>query len=234
MMKKVLITRPYNQAQELEKSLQKNGFECFVEPLFVVKKLSINFDLDALQQVGGIILTSQNAIDGALEFLEKFNIDKKIKIFAVGKKTALGLIDRGYNNVILSDQTSAKNLLEKIIHDQKSSTKKLLYFCGNSITLDFVKELESFDIKAQKIVCYEVIMNKNFSAELLAKVKETKFDYVLLYSQNSAKNFFSLAKKHNLLEYFQSSQIVCLSEKILLLAQQLGFKNSTTLNKFYE
>ena len=247
MKKSILITRPKTQAQEIVQYLQNNNFEVFVEPTFAVQNFSLLQD-DLLQKlsyknISAIIVTSGNATNMALEVIKKLNLGKEIKIFAVGKKTSLTFSAVGYENIIYAKENSAEGLKKIILQDAEILAKKedvLLYFCGEFISLDFKEELAKYSLKLEKIISYKIIENDSFSSEFLKIAKESNFDFVLLYSRNSAKHFFELSKKHNLLECFKSSQILCLSEKILSFVRSSGFNNSITfdeniiLKKFYE
>ncbi len=248
MRKSVLITRPKDQAQEIVQHLENQGFEVFIEPTFSVQKISLA-KIDALQnlsqkKIQALILTSGNAADIAFDAAEILGLSKEVKVFAVGKKTARKFLDAGYENVIYSEQNSAADLLKIISSDQEILSQKnqeiLLYFCGELVTVDFKAKLEKSGIAAEQILSYKIFEEQNFSENFLEKVKNFQFDFVLLYSKNSAKHFCELSTKHNLLEYFQSSRILCLSEKILSYLRNFGFKNSATfdeipiLKKFYD
>ncbi len=248
MRKSVLITRPKDQAQEIVQYLENQGFEVFVEPTFLVQKISLE-KLDALRdlsqkKIQALILTSSNAADVALKAAEILGLSKEIKIFAVGKKTAQKFLAAGYENVICSAQNSAADLVKIILSDRKILSQKnqeiLLYFCGEFVTVDFKAELEKAGVTVEKILSYKIVEESNFSENFLAKIKKLQFDFVLLYSKNSAQHFCELSQKHNLLEYFRSPRILCLSEKILSVLRNFGFKNSATfdeipiLKKFYD
>ncbi len=247
MRKTVLITRPKDQAQEIAQHLENNGFEVFIEPIFLVQKNSLkNFELQNLAQkkIGAIILTSSNAADIAFEVAEILDLNKGVKIFAVGKKTAKKFLLAGYQNVICPERNSAEDLIQMILIDQEIVSKKnqeiLLYFCGEFVTVDFKAELEKSGITVEKILSYKIIEEQIFSENFLAEIKKSQFDFVLLYSKNNAKHFCELSKKYNLLEYFQGSRILCLSENILSVLRNSEFKNSATfaevpiLKKFYD
>jgi uroporphyrinogen-III synthase len=196
------------------------------------------------KKIQALILTSSNAADVAFDAAEILGLNKEIRIFAVGKKTAKKFLEANYKNVICSDKNSAEDLLKIILLDHEVLNKKnqeiFLYFCGEFVTIDFKIELEKAGIAVEKILSYKIIEEQSFSENFLAKIKNLQFDFVLLYSKNSAKHFYELSKKHNLLEYFQGSRILCLSEKILSVLRNFGFKNSATfdevpiLKKFYD
>lgn len=217
-MQKLLITRHSQKARRLALHLEENGFESFCEPLFEVEKLPVA-DFSG-QKVSAIIITSANAAESVIES----RISKSVKILAVGKFTAEKLLEAGFENIIYPPQNSAESLLEMARKEQGL----ILYFRGSDITIDFAKELQN----VREVLCYKTHEIPNFSEELLDFAKKEKFSKVLIFSQNSARIFLRLAAKHNLLEYFGSAQILCLSEKILLDVQKAGFKNSATFDQF--
>lgn len=248
MKKTILITRPKDQAQNIVHHLENNGFEVFVEPTFSVQKINprMSFEIQNIvgKKIQAIILTSGNAAEVAFGAADILKFDKNIKIFAVGKKTAEIFLANGFNNVQFAERNSAEDLKSLILSDEQLMSKKnggsLLYFCGEFITLDFKEELERYGVEVEKIVSYKILEEKNFSEQFLERVQEQAFDFVLLYSKNSAKHFCNLCKKHNLLEYFHGSQILCLSDKIVSVLRITGFRNIATfdaipiLKKFYD
>jgi uroporphyrinogen-III synthase len=224
-MKNILITRQKNRSQPLIQIFESEGFKTFIEPLFSVKKNNIlkkNF-----QKNSAIIITSSNAC----EAIFGLNFSKQTKIFVVGKKTKQKLSEFGFENIAVAAENSALSLQDLIIktHNKDNS---LIYFHGSKITLDFKKNLKNLGFKVKKILAYQTFENENFSDDFLEISQKKIFDYVLIFSQNSAKIFMRLVKKNNLVEYFKHSQILCLSPKILEQIQKFGFKNSLIFDQF--
>src|SRR3989338_8002505 len=186
-MKKILITRPKNEAQELVEILENSGFSTIIEPIFSVKIIENHIK----KSVKTVILTSSNSIP---TFLAQ-NFAKNIKIFTIGAKTAQNLVKKGYKNIVFPKETSSLALKNLILQDFLSKNGKILYFCGNFITLDFATRLglQGFDI--EKILAYEIEYKKQFSDEFLAQILQTNIDFILIFSKNNAKNFYNLAKK---------------------------------------
>lgn len=233
-MKNILITRPKEQGKEIADLLEWQGFATFIEPLFSVEKTLLKQKFS--KQISAIIITSANACENIINS----DFPKNIKIFAVGKKTAQKLIEAGFENIVFPKTNSAIALKNLIAKTHKDKTGLILYFHGSIMSLDFAKALEKYDLKVQNICAYETHEMKNFSAEFLKFAKKNPCNQVLIFSQNSAKIFFNLAKKHNLLEYFSHSQILCLSDKILRSVKKFGFKKVKTfaeipiLKNFYD
>ncbi len=229
MTRNILITRPNEQGQELSAFLKAQGFSPFIEPLFVVEKVTIPKIEKAFSAA---IITSSNACQA----LDLIGFDRATKIFTIGKKTAEELRNFGFKNIILSPENSAESLA-KIIEQEVG---KILYLRGSTISFDFAERFKNIS----EIIAYKTQARESFSTEFLEFSKKNSCDQVLIFSRNSAEIFFNLAIKHNLLEYFSGSQIFCLSEKIQKrtaeLAKEFNFKKianfseNKLLKNFYE
>lgn len=218
----ILITRPLNESRDLARVLENKGLKPILEPIFTTDFFPVKINFINAQAV---ILTSANA---ALAIIEsKIPIDTKI--FAVGRKSARKLIENGYKNIIYPKKISARSLYEKILQTLDPKMGDLFYFCGDSLTLDFKYALEPHRFKVHKIQSYKINWHGSFSKEFLQKTKEKAPDFIIFYSNNSARNFHRLAKNHNLLEYFATSTLLSLSEKIAQELRNLGFKNKIQL-----
>jgi uroporphyrinogen-III synthase len=225
-MKNILVTRVEDRAEEMLKVIGREGFTAFCEPLFSVKKIFSGHKIT--REISAIIISSLNACDAVIDF----GLPKNVKIFAVGKKSVQKLIEVGFENIEFAPENSAESLLNLIIESEESKSVPMLYFHGSIVSLDFKKALEKLDFKVENILAYKTQEMPNFSDELLQFVKNNSFDQVLLFSQNSARIFFKLAAKNNLLEYFKDAQLLCLSEKILHDVRNYGFTNSATFDQF--
>jgi uroporphyrinogen-III synthase len=230
-MKNILVTRAESVSENIREALQQD-FSIFFEPLFEVKKLKF---LNVNSEAKALIVTSSNAC----EAIKDSNLDPAIKIYVISNKIGLELCEAGFLNIVNSRQKTAQSLKELIIetHDKNSP---LFYFHGSKITLDFEAELSAEGFLVEKFLAYEISENQNFSQSLINFCQKNAFDKILVFSKNSGKIFYNLCLKHNLLEYFNASQILCLSAEIQQEMKNLGFKNSASfakippLNKIYE
>jgi uroporphyrinogen-III synthase len=242
-MKKILIIRQAQQSQALSQFLEQQKCQIFVEPLFVVKK--IFKENDWLQyrhkNISAIVITSQNALDS----LKKFNCDINIKIFAVGKKTAMKLMEAGFVNVFFPKQSCVAELLKLIKKSNLDKMSLILYLRGDNISFDLQNSLQKSGYNCAEILTYKTIAKNNFSIELLKNIKNTEYDSILIFSQKTLELFFLLAKNHNLLEYFAKSSLIVFSQKIVIRAEELAkenfkfkkiekFSDNIILKNFYE
>ncbi len=222
MKKTFLLTRTQENCAKMAKTLDSKGFLAIIEPIFSVEILRPTLPKTTPQ---AIIITSANAALAAIFA----GIPLDVKIFSIGKKSAKKLVEAGYRDIFYAKSATALGLREKIVAKLKPENGNLFYFCGDSITLDFKSELEPLGFKVDKILSYKINWHDNFSAEFLQKTSKNPIDFVTFYSQNNAKHFYFLAKKHNLLEYFSTSTLLCLSEKIATELKNLGLQNKTQI-----
>ena len=219
-----LILRAKNDALRVAESLQNQGQKVIIEPMFFVTKLAVNIGNLNPQ---ALIITSANACDAIIHS----NFAHNIKIFAIGPQSAKRLIAEGYKNILYAPKKSAKSLKNLIAQRASPQNGALLYFRGDCITLDFKLELEPKGFEIHQFFAYKINWQEKFSTQFLQQAYKEKIDFVLLYSQNSVKKFYELAKNNNMLEYFSNSKLLCLSSKIAATAKKLGFKNLGYINK---
>ena len=235
-MKNILITRSQNRSKKLKDTLEYLGFKVFIEPLFSIKKNLLDIDLlkKEVPQISNILISSANAI----YVLQKLKIPKETPIYAVGLSTATKIKTLGYKNIFYPQKSSGQELYKIIINNLEP--QKIHYFHGEKISFDFKNKLQKKGFEIKDFEVYKTCEIKKFSKELMSFNKNNKFDEILIFSQNSLEIFNRMCKKHNLVEYFNYSNIICLSKKIAKNAQKIGFKNTqifhknSVLNKFYD
>lgn len=111
---------------------------------------------------------------------------------------------------------TAKNVDDLIQHFPSDLYKQTIYLSSNEITKDLPDKIKRY-----------IIYNVEYLNELpLSVVKELKnsVDFVMLYSQNSAKTLLKLLNENNLLEYLQNSLVIAISLKVANIVRPF-FKN---------
>ncbi len=235
-MKNILITRSKNRSKKLKESLECLDFKVFIEPLFSIKKNFLEMDLleKEVSQISNILISSANAI----YILQKLKIPKETPIYAVGSSTANKIKKLGYKNIFYPQKSSGQELYKIIINNLEP--QKIHYFHGEKISFDFKKKLQKKGFEIKNFEIYKTREIKKFSKQLSSFVEKNKFAEVLIFSQNSLEIFYKICLKHNLVEYFNCANIMCLSNKIAKYAQKIGFKKTQifhknpVLNKFYD
>lgn len=235
-MKNILITRSKIRSKKLKEAYENLGSKVFFEPLFSIKKNISAIDLlkQNTQKITNIIISSANAI----YILKELNISKETSIYTVGASTANKIKKLGFKNIFYPKKSSGLELYKFLINNLRPQS--IHYFHGEKISFDFKKKLQKKDFIIENFEVYKTREIKKFSKELIFFIKDNKFDEILIFSQNSLEIFNKMCKKYNLVEYFNYSNIICLSKKIARNAQKIGFKKTQifkknpVLNKFYD
>ena len=214
----IVITRPKEDSLHLIERLKKLGHIVTHLPVIKIERLEtkkINF-----QNYKAVIFTSSNAI----KFLnvDKFNL--KIKCYCVGKATEFTARQAGFVNTYSSGGT-VDSLIELIIRNSETKSGKLLYLSSEFISKDLDIDLINEGFLVDRISNYTTLPIEEIDETTLDLLKKKSPDVIFIYSSKSAKNLFNLINKYSLLNVVTQSNLMCISEKVLLVLKQIKWKN---------
>ena len=214
----ILITRPLIDAEDLMGKLFSLGHKIIHIPTLKVKPVN-NKKCDA-KNYDAFIFTSANAIRN----LKLLNEDKKKLCFCVGSITEKIVRQKGYSNTISAggNVNALKNI---ILNSDFDKRKKIAYFCGDYISTDLDLDLKKEGYFIDKVINYssEKIIDLNNENEKI--LNNHPPDIIFVYSKRSAESFVELVKKYTLNGLMTGSRVLCISEKVLNVFKQLGWKN---------
>ena len=213
----ILITRPLIDAEDLMGKLFSLGHKIIHIPTLQVKPVT-NQKCDA-KNYDAFIFTSANAIRN----LKLLNENKKKLCFCVGSITEKIVRQKGYSNTISAggNVNALKNIILNSDFDKK---KKIAYFCGDYISTDLDLDLKREGYLIDKVINYssEKIVDLNNENEKI--LNNHPPDIIFVYSKRSAESFVELVKKYTLNGLMTGSRVLCISEKVLNVFKQLGWK----------
>jgi len=213
----IVITRPKEDSSDLIKNLIKLGHTVTHLPVIKIEKLETKkIDLSNYQAV---IFTSSNAI--RFMNIEKFN--SKIKCFCVGSSTEFTAKQIGFLNTYTSEGT-VDSLIELIIRTLNNKSEKLLYLSSEFISKDLDQDLINVGYLVDRISNYTSIAVEEIDKKTLVFFEKKPPDVIFIYSSKSAKNLFNLINKYSLLNVVTQSNLMCISEKVLLILKQIKWK----------
>jgi uroporphyrinogen-III synthase len=213
----IIITRPKADSFYVIEGLRKLGHIVTHLPVIKIQRLEtkkINF-----QNYKGVIFTSSNAI----KFLniDKFNL--KIQCYCVGKVTELTARQSGFTNICTSDG-SVDSLIELIIRNSENKLGRLLYLSSEFISKDLDVDLKNAGFLVDRISNYTTLPIEEIDKKTLDFLKKKSPDAIFIYSSRSAKSLFNLIKKYSLLNVVTQSNLMCISEKVLMILKQIKWK----------
>ncbi len=213
----IVITRPKEDSFNLVKKLIKLGHVVTHLPVIKIEKLETK-KLN-LQNYKAVIFTSSNAI--RFMNLEKF--DSKIKCFCVGRSTELTAKQFGFINTYSSEGT-VDSLVELIIRTLDVKSGKLLYLSSEFISKDLDKDLIKSGYLIDRVSNYTSLPVEQIDEITLNFIRKNPPDVFFIYSSKSAKNLFNLLNKYSLFNLVTHSNLMCISEKVLLVLKQIKWK----------
>ncbi len=213
----IVITRPEEDSLYLIDSLTKLGHSVTHLPVIKIKKLvtqKIN-----LQNYKAIIFTSSNAI----KYMNVEVLDSKIKCFCVGRATERTANQLGFLNTLSSEGT-VNSLIELVIRTLDQKSGKLLYLSSEFISKDLDRDLINAGYSVDRISNYTSLPVTQIDKETLSFIKKNPPGAFFIYSSMSAVNLFDLINKYSLLNVVTQSNLMCISEKVLLVLKQIKWK----------
>ena len=214
----IVITRPKEDSLFLIERLKKLGHT--VTHLPVIKNEELKTEKINFQNYKAVIFTSSNAI----KFLNVDKFDSKIKCYCVGKTTEFKARQVGFVNTYSSEGT-VDTLIELIIRSIENKSGKLLYLSSEFISKDLDIDLINAGFSVDRILNYTTSPIEEIDKNTLDFFIKKSPDVIFVYSSKSAKNLFNLINKYSLLNVVTQSNLMCISEKVLLVLKQIKWKN---------
>jgi len=214
----IIITRPIEDCLFLIERLKKQGHMVTHLPIIKIQELKtekINF-----QNYKAVIFTSSNSI----KFLNVDKFDSKIKCYCVGRMTELRARKAGFINTYSSEGT-VDSLIELIIRSFDNKSGKLLYLSSEFISKNLDIDLSNAGFTVDRVSNYTTLPVEEIDKNTISFLKKKSPDAIFVYSSKSAKNLFNLINKYSLLNVVTQSNLMCISEKVLLVLKQIKWKN---------
>ena len=219
----ILLTRPLEDSKDLIVKFKSLGHSVSHLPVIEIKKIEheeLNYS-----EYKGIIFTSSNAVKN----LNSKYIDKKIYCFCVGSVTEKFAKKNGYQNIYSADG-NVNNLKEIILQNYINKKDKLLYVSGEIISSNLDKDLISEGYSVKRLINYSVKPVEIFEENFIKQLKSSMPEIVYVYSENSAKNFLSVIKKYELVDYWMNTNLMCIGEKTSAVLNELKWKKIFLFN----
>ena len=214
----ILITRPLIDSEDLMGKLFSLGHKIVHIPTLKISAANVS-SVDA-KKYDAFIFTSANAIRN----LKLVNHDKNKLCFCVGSITEKIVRQAGYSNTISAGGTV--NALKNIIlsSDQIDKKKTIAYFCGDNISSSLDTELKIEGLQIDKIINYTSEKITDLNEENNKIIFNHPPDIIFIYSKRSAESFVEIVKKYTLNGLMTESRVLCISEKVLSVLKNAGWK----------
>ena len=219
----ILFTRSLEDSKDLILRFNELGHKVSYMPVIQIKK--VDHDVINFNDFKGLIFTSANS----LKFINSKEVDKNIFCFCVGSATEKKALSLGFQNVI-SAEGNVRNLKEIILRNFNSNVGKILYLSGELISKDLDKELNLLGYDIKRIINYTAKPIREIDQKFLENLKSSVPDIIYVYSQNSALSLLNLINKYNLNDIWMNTNLMCMSEKISSVLNNIKWKKIFLFN----
>ena len=186
-VRRVLITRPREDATDLATALQGLGVEYLSEPLLEISCLApATCELDGVQAV---LLTSLNGVRA----LAQATARRDLRLIAVGDASAALARRFGFRQVA-SAAGDGKALAAKAIRELDPQAGPLIHVSGKAVAGNLVGELAAAGFDCRHLVLYEARPATVLTPACLSALRENRLDAVLFFSPRTAATFVRLAE----------------------------------------
>ncbi len=228
--KRVMVTRPFNQQQELGARLEKSGFEVFYYPVIKVTgpviNENVNEELSSLNKYDWIFLTSPNGVEYLFDIFYKMDIDLRelssIKFAVIGSGTEKALKNRGINADFVPDKFTTVSLGQEFIEYAKTS-QTILLTRSNLAEKELVDILQEGDHQPQDINIYKTKKLKGNKQLLSSNLRERNLDLITFTSPSTVRSFAEKLKG-NYKKEIKNIPVICIGPVTANEAVKYDFK----------
>lgn len=214
--RRILITRPREDAQPLAELLAGHGIASLIEPLMRAEVVAGGLlDLDGVQ---ALIATSAN---GVRAFAAR-DPRRSLPVCAVGDATARAASEVGFGEVA-SASGDVEALAGMIIAGRDPGAGALLHVAGTISAGDLGGRLADAGFAYRRAVLYAMRPSEALSEEAGEALRHGSLSGVALYSPRTARLFVDLVAAHDLVAACGGLRAYCLSAAVASRLAHLPF-----------
>ena len=213
---RLLLTRPYDDAESLASLLRARGHIPVVAPL-----MEVHFFPGppvALEGVQAILATSANGVRA----IASRNPRRDVPVYAVGPQTAEAARNEGYTTVVSAEGDSVA-LVETVAKDADPEKGALLHAAGTETAGRVRQALQAHGFRVETAVLYEARPVEALPATAATNLSGDVLDGVLLFSPRSAKTFATLVSDAGLSAHCGRLIAFCISAATAAALGSLNF-----------
>ncbi len=208
MSRRVVITRPREDAILLAEQLAEQDIEAMIEPMLEIVRRPLNAALD-FNGVQAILATSANGV----RMLAQVSVRRDLPLFAVGPASAEAAAACGFAEI--SAASGDVEALAKLVCARlRPNAGSLVHVAGKHIAGDLTGALGAAGFNVRREVLYEARAATAFSERLRDALATGGLDGVLFFSPRSAGTFVTLLKAAGLAQRTASLDALCLRDAV--------------------
>lgn len=214
-MSYILLTRPLDDALEMEKSLRVPVVKA---PLLEIELIPGKQPLIP-ENYTSLIVTSARSLtifSQTAAFLQK-------PVWCVGSKTASLAKELGFETIYMASN-SAEELSRMIMEKTRPQAEKFLHICGETLHYDIVEVLQRQGYQAEKYILYKTIPAKRFTEGIVKKFTSHQISMIPVFSRKTAETLVKLLQFHKLENKLNHITLVSCTEQIVEPLQKFKWR----------
>jgi len=229
--KKIVVTRPEDQAAGFIRTLSESGAECLLFPTInIIPPASwkeLDKAIESLSRYDWILFTSVN---GVKYFFRRLHFVKKdtrylkgINIGAIGPGTATALMDMGINPDFIPDQYWAEGVVDGL--ERALLDGKRILLPRPVIARDYIpKKLTEMGATVDVAEAYQTVKPDYSPNQLHAVFKDSAIDMIAFTSPSTVTNFSALLKGRSIFQEILKAKVACIGPITAQRAAEKGLK----------
>lgn len=205
--KRVLVTRPQEDAASVAGALRQRGFDPVIEPLMTIEPTDA--EVPALDGCRALLLTSAN---GVRAFAAKSD-RRDLAVFAVGPATASTAREAGFTEIdqAAGDVTALAARVRAVL---TPGDGWLLHVAGATVAGDLAGQLGEAGFRVNRVALYRAVAAEALSEPTVEAIRAGAIGHVLLFSPRTAEIFVDLIRRAKLDQPIRSVTALCLSQAV--------------------
>ena len=202
---RVLVTRPLDDALEIQILIAARGHEVVVAPLLRVGfRRGAEIDLTGVQ---AILATSANGVRALAQRTGR----RDVPLFAVGPQTAQAAQAAGFTTVRSADGDAAA-LAQAVPSWASPKAGALLHAAGADVAGKLAEALTASGFQVRSEVLYDVVTVGEMPANAADEIAANRIAAVLLFSPRSARAFVQCLQAAGLAQHASRMIAGCISQ----------------------
>ncbi len=210
---KVFIsTRPFGKSKELQLLFEKEGASVIELPMIDLSAIKNNPDVEKtisrIDNYTHIAFTSANAFHFFNESINHYqnatNLLNKLNIVSIGYKTSEEIKARGFHIEYDANAKTGKEFADKLYTHLKDKKATVLWPTGDLSPNHLIQKLNTI-AEVSRLNVYTNSKPENINESVIDKIKNNKYDMIILASPSAINNLVTLVSNENL-------KAVCIGE----------------------
>lgn len=229
--KRIVVTRPEDQAGNFIKTLSELGARCILFPTIEIIPPAtwkeVDKAIEDLSKYDWILFSSVNGVKYFFERLDRAGHDarylKGTKVAAIGPKTTVALMAKGVRPDLIPDTYWAEGVVEELKRHPLDGKRVLLP--RPAIARDYIPEkLKSLGALVNEVELYQTVRPEYSQDELDGLFKDGKIDMITFTSPSTVSNLLALFEGKSSYEGISKAEIACIGPITAQKAIEAGLR----------